>query len=71
MHIELGSQPTSADSNISAAVSSAMQIWNSDLASVQFVGLVDAPNLGGNGTPNDGKNEIFFSNTIYGKSFGP
>ena len=66
MHVELGAQPTHVDHDVSTAAISAMQIWNNQLDAVQFVGVVDAaPPADGNDS-----NEIFFSNTIYGRAFG-
>jgi hypothetical protein len=70
MHIQLGTQPTTLDGNVSQAVYNAMQLWNAQLATVQFTGLIEAP-APGTYTDGGGTNEMFFNDTLYGTALGP
>ena len=66
MHVELGTQQTAFDGNVTGAMMAAIQIWNTRLAAVQLVGVVDATPSG----DNNGSNEVFFSSTVYSTAFG-
>ncbi len=69
MHLQLSRPPVrfpdgSAGWNASAA--DALAIWNQHLDFVHFVSAGASTAAGG-----DRMNSVFFSNTIYGESFGP
>ena len=66
MHLELGTAPTTLDTDFNHAVLSAINIWNSNLSAIQLNGVIDSAAQGdGNNT-----NELFFAPTIYGGTFG-
>jgi hypothetical protein len=69
MRIQLGTQATSSNGNVSNAVLTAMQSWNSNLETVSFSGLIQAP-APGTYVDGGGTNEIFFNNTLFGTAFG-
>ena len=68
MHLSL-SRPSSGlqdgSSSWNASAADALQIWNKHLQTVRFVEAGSAAS--GNG---DGRNSVFFSNSVYGESFG-
>ncbi|MDP1579307.1 MAG: matrixin family metalloprotease [Candidatus Didemnitutus sp.] len=68
MQIKLGTTPLLSDgSNYSTSVQEAMQQWNAWLGASQFSGVIAAA---GDGGDRNGINEMFFSSTTYGQSFG-
>lgn len=66
--VMLGTSPVLQDgTNYSTSAVAAMQEWNAQLINVQLAGNIVAAGQGGD---NNGINEMFFSNTIYGQAFG-
>ncbi|MEN3369023.1 MAG: large repetitive protein [Verrucomicrobiota bacterium] len=68
MHLGLNGPPVAlqdGSASWDASAADALAIWNQYVDTVKFV---QAP--GGNPSGGDGANSVFFSNTIYGDSFG-
>lgn len=71
MHLRLGTPPFSLQDGFpswNATAADALAVWNGYL---DFINISSVPGPAIVGLPNDGVNSVFFSNTVYGDSFGP
>src|SRR5262249_22266394 len=70
MHMQLGASPALLDGSASwgAAVEGALATWNSTVDRVQLRVVRDSTVPIGD---NNGYNNVFFSSSVYGRSFGP
>jgi len=68
MHLELGSTNPLIDGSTSwdTVAATALGVWNYYLRDLQFSPVIDSKSPGNH----DGVNNVFFSSTIYGQSFG-
>lgn len=68
LHLKLGDSPTYTDSSTpNSTAAEAAKTWNPYIGRVQLATTVDGTGAGGS---KNGTNEVFFSTSAYGQSFG-